>query len=212
MEDANPFVSCWDDLDDFIRRTCAEAVREGGLPPSLAISFVGDRPDVFVQMPPLVLEEADDIIDTLVDLFGTIRPERLAVIWPNRFEDEESGEVFWAVRVNSACQTATSAWVWRTRVLGYRCDPDTGEVEWADPIELDDPVDPWSDRLRALYEPATYERLRARGWVFVPGEEDGWWCAAHPDSRTAAGWSRYPAGRPRGLARRQGQRLGHPGR
>lgn len=208
MDDACEFLKGWHDLDDFLRRLCAEHLREGGLPPSLAISFVGDRPDLLVQMPTVTVEDADDIVDTLIDLFGAIRPERLAVVWPNRFEDEETGEVFWGVRVNSVHQPLDATWVWRTRVLACRHDPGTGEVEWADPIELDDPVDPWSRRLRRLYEPATYARLRARGWFVVPGDEDGWWCAAHPDSRTLAGLELLYRGHPRELSERERLRLG----
>lgn len=69
-------------------------------------------------------------------------------------------------------------------------------------------MDPWSHRLRRLYEPATYARLRARGWFVVPGEEDGWWCAAHPDSRTLAGLELLYPGHPRELSEQERLRLG----
>lgn len=211
MDDNCELIS-WCDLDDWIRCVAADCIREQALPLSMAISFVGERPDLVVGMPAMVLEDGDEILDTLIDMFGAVRPERLAVVWPNYLEDDDTGEVFCAVRVNSAWQTGPSTWDWRTRVLACRWDEDTGEVTWYDPIELDGPVDPWSRRLRLVYDPATYERLAARGWIFVPGEEDGWFCGTHPDSRTLAafthisdapppGWGSHRQGRARRPAR-----------
>lgn len=176
-------IQSWNDLDPWIQELAGEEIRAGALPPSMAVSFVGDRPDVIVETPTFVAEEADAITDQLINLFGVLRPERLAVCWPNRFEDPQNGDVYFAVRLHTAWQTGPSVWKWCTRVLPYVHHADTGEVEWGPPFELENPPDPQSRRLRRLYRPATHHRLLARGWLELP-EDDRWFVATHPDSRT----------------------------
>lgn len=184
-------IQSWDDLDSWIKELAEENVRAGGLPPSMAVSFVGDRPDVLVETPTFVAEEADAITDQLIDLFGVLRPERLAVSWPNRFEDPDNGDVYFAVRLHTARQTGPSAWRWCTRLLPYLWHADTDEFEWGPPFELHNPPDPQSRRLRRLYKPATHHRLLAHGVLELP-EDDRWLVAVHPDSHTFDGFEHLP--------------------
>jgi hypothetical protein len=183
-------IKHWDDLDAFawdVARTS-----EGKAWRTMAISFVGDRPDLFVEAPVFVVEDADDILERLIGFFGALRPERLAVLWLNRFECEDAGP-FWAVRVNSAWRDAPERWTWRTRLYGYTVDPKTRSVELFDEhFDLEHPPDPWSKRLRRLYARTTWRRIQRRGWFAIPDGE-GWAAACHPLSTTLDAFERLDA-------------------
>jgi hypothetical protein len=176
----------WDALDRFAIDLARGS--EGRVWQTLAFSFVGDRPDLVVEAPPFTNEDADEITDTLIDLFGSLRPERLAVLWVNHF-DLEDGSDLWAVRINSAEPAGPDRWRWRTRLHPYSVDRTTGAIEVGPPFDLDRPPDPWSQRLRWLYLQRTRRRLERRGWFAVPGPPD-WFVAAHPDSTTLDGLER----------------------
>lgn len=185
------FIDHWDQLDEFaadIARTSGGKVWH-----TLAISFVGHRPDLVVEAPPFVLEDADRITDELISLFGALRPDRLAVLWLNLFEVE--GENVFAVRVNSAEPAVPNRWVWRTRLHPYTVDRSCGSVELGEPIDLPDPPDPWSQRLRELYSARTWRAAQRRGCIVVP-PAPGWEVFAHPDSTTLDALERLPDSSP----------------
>jgi hypothetical protein len=182
------FIQHWDQLDEL----AADLARtsEGKVWPTLAVSFVGHRPDLVVEAPHFVGEDADEIVAGLIDFFGALRPDRLAVLWPNVFDVD--GEQVLAVRVNSAEPAGRGRWVWRTRLHPYTVDRDLGTVELGPPFDLARPPDPWSRRLRALYARRTWRRIQARGWFAIP-DAPGWTVAAHPDSTTLDGFERLDA-------------------
>lgn len=178
----------WDDLDGWIRRECEILVREGfPLPPSLAISFVGDRPDLFLESPPNLEETWRETVRGLIDVFGAIRPERLVVVWPNMFELD--GVRYFAARLNLAEKERTGRWSWRTRLHPYVLDPDDPRriAEWGPAFDLDDPPDPGSRQLRQMFTARTYRRLLRRGQVTLPPDDD-WDFRVHPESTTVDGW------------------------
>ena len=180
----------WDDLDGWIRRECEFLVREGcPIPPSLAISFVDDRPDLFVETPVYVTENWRTIVEGLIDVFGLVRPERLAVVWPNRFEHD--GDVFYAARFNLAEKRRDGRWTWRTRLHPYVVDSEDPRriAEWGEAFDLPRPPDPGSQRLRAMFTAKTRRRLLRRGWMKLPPHDD-WEVAAHPDSTTLDAYER----------------------
>lgn len=78
------FIHHWDELDEFARSIVRSG--QGALWPTLALSFVGSRPDLLVEAPVFAAEESDEIVSALIAFFGALRPERLAVLWPNRYE------------------------------------------------------------------------------------------------------------------------------
>ena len=173
-------IQRWDELDDWVRSIATENLRDAGFPESYALTFLGERADVVVGMPWFVLEDADDIIETLVDLLGCLPLDRVAVVWPNRFEDEDTGDVIYAMRVN--CAEPATGGAWRTYLMQWERSED-GVVEWGSPVDLDDDaLEPWSQRLRAVTDPRYREQLRQRGWMAVPDEP--WHVAAHPESPT----------------------------
>src|SRR5688500_2463908 len=112
------FIRGWDDLDDFVRRVTEEEVASGGVTPTLAMSFVDDRADLLLAGPILCIESSDEIIRTIIDVFGCIRPERLAVIWPNIFTGDDGQDIH-AARINAAEPSGVGSWAWSTRVLFY---------------------------------------------------------------------------------------------
>lgn len=174
----------WDDLDDWIRRECEILVQEGcPVPPSLAISFVGDRPDLFVETPVYVQENWRTIVRGLIDMFGAIRPERLVIVWPNLFEQD--GIRYFAARLNLAEKQHNGRWSWRTRLHPYVLDPDDPRRigEWGDAFDLDNPVDAGSRQLRQMFTAKTYRRFLQRGQVALPPHHD-WDFAVHPASTT----------------------------
>jgi hypothetical protein len=181
----------WDTLDEFaidLARTS-----EGKAWHTTAFSFVGNRPDIVVEAPPFAVEDADDITERLIDFFGALRPERLAVLWINRFEPDD-GEEFWAVRINSAEPAGPDRWRWRTRLHPYTVDRADGSIEVGPAFDLDQPPDPWSQRLRQLYLRRTWRRLQRRGWFAIPDDPE-WYVAVHPDSTTLDGFERLDAAR-----------------
>lgn len=186
MDDDLDLIRHWDELDAFARGLVR--CSQGRLWPTLAISFVGTRPDLLVQAPVFVVEEADDIVSTLVDFFGALRPDRLAVLWPSRYELDD-GTVYWALRVNSAERAGPDRWTWRTRLHAYTVDDATREVELYDAVDLADPPDPQTRRLRTLYSAMTRRRIERRGWFAVP-DKDGWDLMAHPASTTLRAFDR----------------------
>lgn len=175
----------WDELDEFAAALARKSA--GTVWRTLALSFVGHRLDLLVEAPVFVAEEADEITAGLIGFFGALRPERLAVFWPNRFVID--GEEYWAVRVNSAQPQRPGQWVWRTRLHPYTVDRSSGTVDLGPPFDLPHPPDPWSKRLRQLYSRRTRRRLQAQGWFALP-DAPGWDMAAHPDSTTMDGLER----------------------
>lgn len=173
-------IKHWDQLDEFARGMVRSSC--GKVWPTLAISFVGSRPDLLVEAPVFVIEEADAIVTGLIDFFGAVRPERLAVLWPSCY-DLEDGGVYWANRVNRAEQTAPGRWEWHTRLHPYTVRRQPPTVELYDPMDLDDPPDPYTRRLRTLYSAPTRRRIERRNWFAVP-DRDGWRVCAFPGSTT----------------------------
>ena len=174
----------WDDLDDWIRREVEILVADGfPLAPSLAISFVGDRPDVFVETPTYVAENWRTIVNGLVDFFGCLRPDRLVVVWPNMFEHEDT--TVFAARFNLAEKQADGRWSWRTRLHPYVLETEDKRRigEWGAAFDLPRPPDPGSQQLRRMFTAKTYRRLLRRGWFRNPPHDD-WDVAVHPDSTT----------------------------
>jgi hypothetical protein len=182
-------IERWEDLDEFARAVIRNS--GGRVWKTLAISFVGSRPDLVVEAPHFVDEQADHITNVLVDFFGVLRPERLAVLWPNRFEFDD-GATFWAARVNSAEPAGEDGWRWRTRLHPYTVDSATGALDIHDSFDLDSPPVPWSQRLRTIYLRRTRRRLERRGWFEIP-DEPGWEFAQHPDSTTLDEYERLGA-------------------
>jgi len=68
MDDDLDLIRHWDELDEFARGMVRSS--QGRLWPTLAISFVGTQPDLLVEAPVFVAEEADAIVSGLVDFFG----------------------------------------------------------------------------------------------------------------------------------------------
>ena len=189
--DEPEFLKDWDDLDDWVRREREHGVSQGfGLCSSLAISFVGTRPDLFVETSPYVAEDADRIVDGLIDMFCALRPDRLAVIWPNMFELPD-GDVFLGIRLNLAEPDGAGRWRWTTRVHPYQLDPDdkTRIAEWGPAFGIPKPPDPGSQKLRTIYSAAKHRRMLRRGWVKLPAYDD-WDIASHPESTTLDRWQR----------------------
>lgn len=182
MEDSG-IPASWDDVDAWIRREVEILVADGcPLPPSLAISFVGDRPDLFVQTPMYVDENWRIIVAGLIDFFGCIRPDRLVVVWPNMFEADDVR--FFAARLNLAEKGPDGRWSWKTRIHPYVLTEDNRRFEeWGEAFELPRPPDPGSQQLRRMFTAKTYRRLQRRGWFRTPPHDD-WDVAAHPDSTT----------------------------
>jgi hypothetical protein len=183
----NDFIEHWDQLDELVADLARTS--EGKVWPTLAISFVGHRPDITVEAPPFALEDADEITATLIGFFGALRPDRLAVLWLNLFEVD--GEPIFAVRVNSAEPSGRVRWVWRTRLHPYTVDRTSGDVELGEPFDLPRPPDPWSQRLRQLYSPLTWRATQRRGCLVVP-PAPGWEVFTHPDSTTLDSLERLP--------------------
>lgn len=174
----------WNDLDDWIRREVEILVAKGfPLAPSLAISFVGDRPDVLIETPTYVNENWRTIVNGLVDFFGCLRPDRLVVVWPNIFKIEDT--TYFAARLNLAEKGADGCWIWRTRLHPYVLDAEdrTRIDEWAPAFDLPRPPDPGSQQLRRMFTAKTYRRLLRRGWFRNPPHDD-WDVGVHPDSTT----------------------------
>ncbi len=181
----------WDDIDDWIRREVELLVRDGcPLAPTLAISFVGDRPDIFVEPPTLVQENWSTIVDGLIDMFGSIRPERLVVAWPNMFSVDDIR--YFAARLNLAEKGPDRCWSWRTRLHPYVLEPDdsTRIGEWGNALDVR-PPDPASQQLRRMFTAKTHHRLLRRGWFKNPPHDD-WDVAVHPDSTTFANFDYLP--------------------
>lgn len=183
MDDSG-IPSSWSDVDNWIRREVDIGVRAGSpLPPSLAISFVGNRPDIFVETPVYVQENWQTIVTGLIDFYGCIRPERLVVVWPNIFEIDDLR--YYGARLNLAEQRPDGRWLWRTRIHPYTLDPEdsTRIEEWGPAFELPRPPDPGSQQLRRMFTAKTYRRLRRRGWFKTPPHDD-WDVVMHPQSTT----------------------------
>ena len=181
----------WHDLDDWVRREREAEVPKGfGLCSSLAISFVDDRPDIVVETPSACDEEVDDVVAGLIELFGLLRPERLAVIWPNIFDLGDGDQVF-AVRLNLAESDGAGRWGWTTRIHPYVLDAAdrTRVAEWGPAFELVAPPDPGSQRLRTMFKASTHRRLLRRGWLKTP-PRDNWDMAHHPESTTMEAFAR----------------------
>jgi hypothetical protein len=182
--DDDEFIKSWDDLEGWIRRDREAGVARGHVfAPSMAISFVGDRPDIFVETSPYVTEDAGRIVTGLIRMFGALRPERLAVIWPNMFT-RDSGEPLFAVKLNLAEQVGADEWLWRTRVHAYELDAEDPPriAEWYD-IDIAKPPDDGSRRLRRIYSASVRRAALRRGAVTLPPYED-WQMATHPESTT----------------------------
>jgi hypothetical protein len=192
------FLEHWDQLDELAADIARSS--EGKAWHTLALSFVGHRPDILVEAPPFALEDADDITDELISFFGALRPDRLGVLWLNRFEVE--GDEVFAVRVNSAEPTGPDEWAWRTRLHPYTVDRARGSVELGDPFDLPHPPDPWSQRLRELYSPRTWRASQRRGVIVVP-PAPGWNVFTHPDSTTLDDLEQHAMERAFGSAERQ---------
>jgi hypothetical protein len=178
------FIKSWDDLEDWIRRDREAGVARGHVfAPSMAISFVGARPDIFVETSPYVTEDAGRIVTGLIRMFGALRPERLAVIWPNMFT-RDSGDPLFAVRLNLAEQVAADTWRWRTRVHAYELDAEdpTRIAEWYD-TDIAKPLDDGSRRLRRIYSASVHRSFLRCGTVTLPPYKD-WEMATHPASTT----------------------------
>ena len=192
MADAG-IMRSWDDLEDWVRRDReAEVPRGNALTASLAVSFVGQRPDIFVETKPLTIEDGDDIVEGLVEFFGYLRPERLAVIWPSMFTLDD-GSMVLAVRLNLAEPDGNGRWRWTTRVVPYRLDPQKRRriAEWGPSFALAKPPDAASQGLRRIYRASTHRRLLRRGSLKVP-PRDGWHVACHPESTTMDALERAP--------------------
>jgi hypothetical protein len=175
----NDFIQHWNQLDEF----AADLARtsEGKALPTLALSFVDHRPDLLVEAPPFVVEDADEITDVLIRFFAVLRPDRLAVFWFNLFEVE--GQEVHALRVNSAEPAGPHRWAWTTRLHPYTVDRAHGSVELSDPFDLPSPPDPWSQRLRGLYSPRSWRAARRNGVLVIP-PAPGWSVLHHPASTT----------------------------
>ena len=196
----------WDDIDDWIRREVEILVAGGcALPPSLAISFVGDRPDLFIETPTYVNENWRVIVSGLIDFFGCVRPERLVVVWPNMFEAE--GIRFFAARLNLAEKGPDGRWLWKTRLHPYVLDDEDSRrvAEWGEAFELPRPPDPGSQQLRRMFTAKTYRRLSRRGWFRTPPHDD-WDVAIHPESTTFEDFEYLP-----GVDARDGRLVRAPG-
>jgi hypothetical protein len=186
------FVYRWDDIDE-LREDVAGDLARGLLPPTLALGYDGPRVAVVLQGPLFCAEDADAIVDRVVDVFGRLTVlRRVLVVWPARFEDDGSDSDewrssdggLWAMMVTRGALEDDERAHWRCSLLPFRFDRDAGEVEVSAEeggVDIDTIANPYPRRLRAVLDPSRHERALVDPYVDTRVlEADGYLLGARP--------------------------------